>query len=530
MKYEDNPIVGYLHNDKAVPIDLYGYVESNNLFNRKYFRPIRLFDPIGRRIYRHSLTFLFCYACSLAVPYRQIRVEHSLGDGLFFNFSDGMPISEDEILKIRSTMKDLVSRALPISYKMMSYPDVVEVMKRQGMESTARLIECGNMSEVGTYRIEDYYDVAYEPIVNNSSVLSMYEIMPYTSSGILLRYPVSKNIMEIGEFSDNPALFKVFRESRKWAGLLGVLSVADLNKVVFEEKTATYIRQSEALARMKLFTIAQDIVEHGKSSVFVAGPSSSGKTTFSIKLSELLTLMGCRVIQISLDNYYKPRVDIPRDERGQIDYECLDALRLDLFHSDMRSFYNGEEVALPIWDFEKQERRSSKPVSLDNKTVFVIEGIHALNPELNGVVPPESIYRIYVSALTQLNLDDHNRISTTDNRILRRILRDNRTRGFAAVRTLEMWESVERGEQRWIFPYQNLTDVNYNSASDYELSVLKPLVTPLLKAIKPCTGVSYSMARRLLDFIENFYPIDSSLVPTDAILREFIGGSDYGAV
>lgn len=529
MRYDDNPVVGYYNHGEAISCGLYEKYALLGLDTTQYSE-IHLFDDVGRRIYRHSLSFLFCYACYLALPGRNIRIGHSLGDGFYFSFTDEEPVSKAELESIRKQMASLVADALPISYTRVSYSDIVSILKKQNMPSTASLFEFKNEPEVAVYKINDYYDIAYEPLVCNTSVLSCYEIYPYTEKGILLRYPTSSNLLQVGPLKDNPKLFNVFDEYKKWGKLLKVTCVADLNRLIYEGTIEEYIRKSEALHRIKLSSVAQSIIRNKKSAVFIAGPSSSGKTTFAIKLCELLTLMGCNVIRISLDNYYKARVDVPVDENGEKDYECIEALYVDKFHQDMRAIYNGEEVALPVWDFTTQVRSYTEPVKLDNKTVFIIEGIHALNPLINGVVKDEEIFKIYISALTQLNLDDHNRISTTDNRIIRRIVRDFRTRGASAVRTLNMWKSVERGERLYIFPYQNLADVNFNSASDYELSVLAPYVKPLLKVIKPNSGVAYTMARRLLAFLENFYEAQTKFVPSDSILREFIGESDYGAV
>jgi len=263
--------------------------------------------------------------------------------------------------------------------------------------------------------------------------------------------------------------------------------------------------------------------------VFIAGPSSSGKTTFSIRLAIQLRLLGYNPIQISLDNYYRPKSEAPKDAEGKPDLEVLEALDLTLFRNNLGALYAGEEVDLPRFDFKGDGRRyfEGKPISLKDNTILVIEGIHGLNPNLVPNIDRSTTFKIYISALTQLNLDDHNRISTTDNRILRRIVRDNRTRSTSAQRTLEMWPSVERGETQHIFPYQNQADTMINSALDYELAVLKPYAEPLLRTVKPEAYAEYPVSRRLLKFLENVYPIPADLVPSDSLLREFIGGSEF---
>ena len=303
-----------------------------------------------------------------------------------------------------------------------------------------------------------------------------------------------------------------------------------MNRICGSQEIFTFIRMNEDLQHRKIAKIADMVSEKGTVKVvFIAGPSSSGKTTFSIRLAIQLRLLGFNPIQISLDNYYRPKTEAPLDEDGKPDLEILEALDLDLFRENLKLLYAGEDVDLPRFDFKNNGRRyfEGKPISLKDNTILVIEGIHGLNPNLVPGVDPKTTFKIYISALTQLNLDDHNRISTTDNRILRRIVRDNRTRSTTAQMTLEMWPSVERGETHHIFPYQNQADVMINSALEYELAVLKPYAEPLLKTVKPEAYEAYPTARRLLAFLENVYPIPANLVPTDSLLREFIGGSEF---
>ena len=323
-------------------------------------------------------------------------------------------------------------------------------------------------------------------------------------------------------------MFKVYEENKRWGRFLGVGCVGQLNERCSENTVAEYVRLSETLQRRKLAQIADEIDAGGKKAVFVAGPSSSGKTTFAKRLCEQLRLMDHAPIRISLDDYYKQRQFAPLDEDGKPDLEALEALDIDMFDCNMKELFAGKEVDLPHFSFPKNATYyENKPIRLTDKTIFVIEGLHGLNPRITSKVEEKYAYKIYISALTQLNMDDCNRVSTTDDRILRRVLRDYRTRDTSAEETLLMWPSVARGERIHIFPNQNNADVMFNSALDYEIGVLSPFVQPLLKGVKPSSGEAYTQARRLLSFLENVYPIPADLVPSDSLLREFIGGSDY---
>jgi uridine kinase len=373
-------------------------------------------------------------------------------------------------------------------------------------------------------------DITYEPLLPYTGMMSIWELRSYGDRGMLLRYPLSNNFLAIAPFRDNPKLFSVFRENKIWGSILKVSCLGEMNAICGTREIFTFIRMNEDLQHRRISQIADLISEKGTVKVvFISGPSSSGKTTFAIRLAIQLRLLGFNPIQISLDNYYRPKDQVPLDEEGKPDLETLDALDLDLFQDNLNALYAGEDVDLPKFSFKGNGERyyEHKPISLKNNTILVIEGIHGLNPRLIPGVDRKTTFKIYISALTQLNLDDHNRISTTDNRILRRIVRDNRTRSTTAQMTLEMWPSVERGETQHIFPYQNEADIMINSALEYELPVLKPYVEPLLKTVKPEAREAYPTARRLLSFLENVYPIPADLVPSDSLLREFIGGSEF---
>lgn len=521
-RYEDNPIVGARINGELQPL---GYCILTEKANAE---PIQIFDFYGRRIYRHSLVFLLCMAANQLFPHRSLSVWHSMYNALYFGFTDGETISRSDIDAITSRMKSIARNNYPIEFTALPCEEAIKYFKKQKEETTVSLLSNQNNPNVALYKVEEFYDIAYEPLAPRTGLLTVWDLIPYTERGMLLRYPESDNVTEVGPVRDNPKLFGVFQEYKQWGKILGVSCLGQMNRKVTGGTVEEYIRLSESLQKKKMFALADNIVNKNAKSVFISGPSSSGKTTFAKKLCEQLSLMGYNPIQISLDDYYKPRTDIPRDKNGEIDYECLEALRTDLFNDTMQAIFKGEEVKLPKWSFAKQERTfHNKSVKLDEFTVFVIEGIHALNPVFTSCVPQDSLYKVYISALTQLTLDNHNRISTTDTRILRRIIRDNRTRDISASETLAMWKSVTKGEKKHIFPFQMNADTMFNTSLDYEIGVLSTYAIPLLSEVGPDKGGAYTEARRLLSFLKNINPIPAGPVPSDSLLREFIGDSDY---
>jgi len=521
INYYDNPIIGSLVNGQLKPLGSHIQISCE-------VKPIRAFESFGRRIYRHSICFLLCYATKLVFPQRHLVIGHALGDGFYFSFDDEYETTKKQIELLSSKMSSLVEAQIPIEFTYLSNQEAIEYFKKENYDATALLLESQNEPFVNAYKIREYYNIAYEPIAPNTSVLSVWELKKYGQSGMLLRYPVANNIKAVAQMRDNSAMFKVYEENKRWGRFLGVGCVGDLNAKCNDNTVAQYVRLSETLQRRKIAEIANEIALGEKKAVFVAGPSSSGKTTFAKRLCEQLRLLDHHPIRISLDDYYKQRQFAPLDEDGKPDLEALDALNIDMFDCNMRDLFEGKEVDLPHFSFSKNATYyENKPIRLTNKTIFVIEGLHGLNPRITSKIDEALSYKIYISALTQLNMDDCNRVSTTDDRILRRILRDYRTRDTSAEETLLMWPSVARGERIHIFPNQNNANVMFNSALDYEIGVLSPFVQPLLRAVKPSSEEAYTQARRLLAFLQNVYPIASHLVPSDSLLREFIGGSDY---
>ena len=525
INYLDNPIIGAFVNGQLCPI-------SSHLQMSCEVKPIRAFESFGRRIYRHSICFLLCYATKLVFPKRHLVIGHALGDGFYFSFDDEYRTTEAQIKALSKKMHQLVKANLQIKNRSLSHQDAVKYFKEEGYEATVLLLESQNEPSVEVYDIQDnrhhYCNIAYEPIAPNTSVLSVWELTKYGKSGMWLRYPVANNVKSVVDARDNSAMYQVYVENKRWGKYLGITCVGQLNKCGSENRLAEYVRLSETLQRRKIAEIADCIVAGKKKAVFVAGPSSSGKTTFAKRICEQLRLLDHEPIRISLDDYYKKRCEAPLDIDGKPDLEALEALNIDLFDQNMKDLFAGKEVDLPKFSFSKQETYyENKPIKLTEKTIFVIEGLHGLNPQITSKIEAKYAFKIYISALTQLNMDDCNRVSTTDDRILRRVLRDYRTRNATAEDTLLMWPSVARGERIHIFPNQNNADVMFNSALDYEIGVLSPFVQPLLKEVPPSSKEAYTQARRLLSFLENVYPIPSHLVPSDSLLREFIGESDY---
>ena len=519
--YLENPVVGALVNGESSPL-------GRTLPSSSTVEPIHVFDSLGRRIYRHSICFLLSLSSYLCYPERALVIRHSLGDGYYFSFSDDAAVTDEECETIERKMREIVREAKRIEYVALSGEEAERTFTSLGRSDTSLLLSSRNDSFTYIYRLDGYAQVSYEPLVQNTAVLSVFELRRYSEKGLLLRYPTSSAVKEIIPLRDNPLLFRVFEEYKEWGRVLGVRSLGEMNRLNIGGGMAEYIKLSEDLHRRKIASIADSVALKGAKIVFVAGPSSSGKTTFAKRLCEQLKLLGFEPFKLSLDDYYNPPSMAPKNEKGQPDLEALEALNVELIDRNMAELVEGKSVFLPSYDFNTHLTSFSPvPVRMGEKTIIVVEGIHALNRKITSCIDEKYVYRVYISALTQLNLDDSNRVSTSDNRLLRRVLRDYRSRGMSAVRTLSMWPSVTRGETKHIFPNQNNADVMFNSALDYEIAVLTPFVRPLLTSVKREDGEAYTLARRLLAFLENVYPVSSVYVPSDSLLREFIGQSDY---
>lgn len=519
--YAENPVVGVIAN--GVLCSTEERVKGDTTIEE-----VRLFSKFGRRIYRRTLTLLLSYASSLIYPERTLVIGHSLGDGYYFEYSDDKDIDEESLEK---KMREIVERKERITIISLPEEDVQEYMRRNGFESTALLLDMHNDESCKAVKIGSYLQLHTEPVLPDMSLVTLWQLRKY-SKGLLLRYPQSRSIDKIRPFVDNPKLFEVFEETKKECDRISLFSLGELNRRRVSGEIEETVLLLETQMRMRYIKASDEIASRQNARiVFIAGPSSSGKTTSSLKLAENLKVLGKKPIKMSLDDYYLHRDLVPRDEDGDYDFECLEAIDLDAFRTDMDKLLSGGEIHLPSFSFKTQQRTlASNATRLEENSILIIEGLHGLNPALLPGIDDSLIVRVYISALTQLNLDSQTRISTTDNRILRRMVRDNRTRGINAVETLSRWPSVERGEKNHIFPYQNNADIMINSALDYELGVLKPLAEPLLRSVRKKDGEVYAIARRLLGFLEYVYPIEEKLVPEDSILREFIGDGIYKVI
>lgn len=523
LSYYRNPFVALKMNNELLSYEARLEVDAQ-------IEPVSLFSDSGKRMYRHTLSYLLAYASEELFPERRLMIGHALGDGFYFTFDGQYALEPEDVRKLAVALRNLVDADLPIRQETVSYCAAMEHFQQKGYLATELLLSYRNDPTLELYRCGNFLDITYEPLLPSTGLLDIWELRPYGERGMLLRYPLSADFLHLAPFKDNPLLFSIFREYKIWGNILNVDCLGAMNRICGSPGIFTFIRMNEDLQHRKIAQIADMISQKETVKVvFIAGPSSSGKTTFSKRLGIQLRLLGYLPVQISLDNYYKPKNEAPLDGDGKPDLEALEALDLDQFRADLMALYAGQEVDLPRFEFKDNGRRyfEGKPMSLSKNTILVIEGIHGLNPRLIPGIDRKTTFKIYISALTQLNLDDHNRISTTDNRIIRRIVRDSRSRNTTAQMTLEMWPSVERGETMHIFPYQNEADAMINSALEYELAVLKPYVEPLLKTVKPEAHEAYPTARRLLGFLENVYPIPAHLVPSDSLLREFIGGSEF---
>jgi len=490
-------------------------------------RPIPVDTGVGQQVYRRSVCYALAIAAHHALPDVRLLIGHSLGNAYYYSF-DGQNITDDHLQSLRTELTSLVKRDLPIRRGVVAYTDALEYFNGHRMHDAALLVERHNYSEVSVYRCDDYMDLSYGPLAPSTGLLTAWEIEAY-ENGFLLVFPTAEDYRTVSPGRRSQMLFQIYREYKEWGRVLGISSVGQLNQLTETREIKGFIRVNEALQEKKIARIADQIDSSGEAEkvVLIAGPSSSGKTTFTKKLAVHLQAIGLLPIMISLDDYFVPRERTPLDENGKYDFERLEAIDIALLNDHLLRLFNGEEVELPSFNFKtgQPEYRGNK-VSLPERGVLLMEGIHGLNDALTPRIDPDRKFKIYVSALTQLNLDDHNRISTTDNRLIRRMVRDHQFRGHSAVATLEMWPSVRRGENTNIFPFQDSADAAFNTALDYELGVLRNYAEPLLRQVKPWDGV-YHEAVRLQTFLRNFSTIPEKHVPSESILREFIGDSGF---
>ena len=487
-------------------------------------------SDFGIRLYRDTLTFMFECAVNNVFKYDHcVILGNSIGDGYYFYFDDDYMITDDDILKLRNEMKRLNSCSKKIEKLEIGFDEAVKILNKRKCFHCLSLVKSLSRPFEKYYHYDDTYSLASNILLSDFSFINHYEIFKY-KEGILLRYPRKGETSVQDDWHDNPLLFKTVRSDRLVENKIPVIkSIGMLNELIESGKISEYIEISEMTQRMKICKLAEDIISRNKvKTVFIAGPSASNKTTFAHKLCTELKVYGISPINISLDDYYFTKDKITaRDEKGNIDLECIEAIDVELFKENIRDLQNGKEVVLPRYEFNYNGigRRlfDRNPVKLNDNNIIIVEGIHALNKSLSKGLDSSLFYYIYTSPLIQLNLDEYHRIRTTDLRILRRMVRDFRTRNASAFETLNMWSSVERGERKYIFPYQNNVDYIFSSAHAYEIAVLSVYALPLLRSVKPKQKSEYIAAQRLIKLLSFINPLSATFVPAESMLHEFIG-------
>ncbi|HMK08371.1 MAG TPA: nucleoside kinase [Anaerolineales bacterium] len=529
------PLEDFVRDLAGYPETIVGGIVNGELRELTYpiemearLRPVTLGDPDGMRIYRRSLTFLLSAAFEDLFPGAWLTVDHSVSSGGYFcQVQDGPQLTKDDLNRLDARMRQLVEADLPFAKTQVPLEQAIEIFGARGFIDKVRLLRHRRKAWLILYSLGDHQDYHHGYMVPRTSYLRRFGLVP-TEGGFTLRFPrrhASGILLPLPEY---PKLLEAFRQYGDWLQTLGISYAGALNDAIAAGRGAQVVLVSEALHEMNISAIAGEIAGRREEIrlVLIAGPSASGKTTFSKRLSVQLLARGVRPLALELDNFFVDRDDTPRGEDGAFDFEALEALDLDRLNRDLAALIAGETVRLPHYDFKHGVQEEGQTARLEAGQVLLLEGIHGLNPALTPRLPRGQAYRVYASALTQLNLDRYNRVSTTDTRLIRRIVRDAAQRGYSASDTIQRWESVRRGEKRYIFPYQENADVMFNSALVYEVSALAPLAEPLLRQV-PFGTEEHVEAKRLLAFLEWFLPLPPDLVPDNSLLREFIGHSIF---
>ena len=483
--------------------------------------------PSGLRAYTRSLFFVLCKAVHDLYEKCKVSIDIPVSNGYYVDLNIGHPVTLEDAGLIRRRMQEIIDAKIPIRRYETTTEEAIKMFEKLHTFSKVKLLKSSGRIYTTYYEIDGYIDYYYGALLTNTSQLYLFGLEKYYD-GLLLRIPSAAHPGELGEMVHQDKMFGIFKEHHRWQDILGLRTIGDLNEVIDKGFSPQLIQISEALQEKKIARIADEIAQRrGVRMILIAGPSSSGKTTTCKRLSVQLAVNGIKPVPISLDDYFVDREHTPRDEKGDYDYEHLHALNLPLLNEQMNALFRGEEVELPRYNFQTgSSEKSGRRLQLHDDQVLVVEGIHALNPELMSQVPGEQIFRVYASALTTLLLDKHNYIPTTDNRLLRRIIRDYKYRGVSAVDTIRRWPSVRAGENRWIFPYQENADAMFNTAMLFELAVIKRQAEPLLEQV-PENVPEYAEAYRLLKFLRYIKPIPETQIPPTSLLREFLGGSSF---
>ena len=497
------------------------------VYNSKDVEFLDMNSASGSRAYTRTLFFVLCKAVQDIYPNTDVVIDIPVSNGFYVDIRLGRPVVDEDVNILRRRMQEIIDSKMPIRRFSVPTEEAIALFQEKGDVEKVKLLRTSGSIYTTYYKIGEYVDYYYGTLLTNTSQLYLFGLEKYYD-GMLLRIPSVSNPDELGEMTRQDKMFDIFKEHHRWQEILGIRTVGDFNQAIDAGHATDIINISEALQEKKLAKIAEEIASReGVKLVLLAGPSSSGKTTSCKRLSIQLAVNGLKPLQISLDDYFVDRDKTPKDENGEFDFESIYALNLDLLNDQFNALFRGEEVELPKYDFPSGKSvKSGKKLKLEPNNVLVVEGIHALNPELTAHVPEEQIFRVYASALTTILLDNHNYIPTTDNRLLRRIIRDYKYRGVSAQETIHRWPSVRAGENKWIFPFQENADAMLNTAMLYELSVLKMQAEPLLQQV-PENCEEFAEAYRLLKFLKYFKGIPYNNLPPTSLLREFLGGSSF---
>ena len=497
------------------------------VYHNKDVEFLNLLSPSGIRTYTRSLFLVLCKAVHDLYPTSGVIIDIPVSNGYYCNLQLGHEITTEDVDRIRTRMQEIIDAKMPIQRYETTTEEAVKMFTELGDIQKAKLLKSSGSLYCVYYVLDDYKDYYYGSMLTNTSQLHLFGLEPYFD-GVLLRIPSTQDPSKLGELIRQDKMFEVFKEHHRWQSILGIKTVGDFNEAVKNGLATDLINVSEALQEKKISQIADTIAERKEIKVvLIAGPSSSGKTTFCKRLSVQLLASGVKPVQISLDDYFVNRAETPKDENGELDYESIYALNIPLINEQFNALFRGEEVELPKYNFQTgMSEKSGKKLHLGENNILLVEGIHALNPALTEQIADDKKFKIYASALTTILLDDHNYIPTTDNRLLRRIVRDYKYRGCSAQETIHRWPSVRAGENKWIFPYQEQADVMFNTALLFELAVIKPQAEEVLEQV-PENCEEYAEAYRLRKFLKYFAPLPFRNLPPTSLLREFLGGSSF---
>ena len=497
------------------------------VYHNKDIEYLDLHTSSGIRTYTRSLFMVLCKAVHDLYSGSEVVIDIPVSNGYYCNLRLGHEVTKADVDKIRERMQQIIDAHLPLQRFEATTEEAIEMFAKLGDEAKVKLLKNSSSLYTVYYVLDDYTDYYYGSMLTNTAQLTLFGLEQYYD-GVLLRIPSVKDPSQLGELIKQDKMFEVFKEHHQWQNLLGISTVGDFNEAVSKGLATDLVNVSEALQEKKISQIADTIAANDKVRVvLIAGPSSSGKTTFCKRLSVQLLACGIKPIQISLDDYFVNRADTPKDEKGELDYESLYSLNIPLINEQFNALFRGEEVELPKYNFQTGvSEKSGKRLKMSEHNILIVEGIHALNPHLTQQIPDEKKFKIYASALTTILLDDHNYIPTTDNRLLRRIVRDYKYRGCSAKDTIHRWPSVRAGENKWIFPYQEEADVMFNTAMLFELAVIKQQAIEILEQV-PENCEEYAEAYRLRKFLRYFSPLSNKNLPPTSLLREFLGGSSF---